>query len=217
MENLSVHEIDIRKSLNEETQKRKELEAKQEAIDKEIAALEARKEQISAEFEESKTQTGELDNQLGEVMETKEKCTTDIETMEQELADLTSDDQMNSDREQHQQFVSWKESVEKVMNEIQKARELEWMKWTPQEIIDWICRLDQGTFRVYREKLAEEIPSKLDNGEDLLFLLQDRQTIRELGVTKIRHRDMLINHIERLNRNNPSKNHAAEKGENPNV
>merc|ERR1719433_700492 len=79
MENLSVHEIDIRKSLNEETQKRKELEVKQEEIDKQIAELEARKEQISAEFEESKTQTGELDNQLGEVMETKEKCTTDIE------------------------------------------------------------------------------------------------------------------------------------------
>lgn len=214
-ETFSSQETDIRKQINEEHQKRQELETKQAEIDQKIAELQEQKKELSSEFDNSKTISSDLDSNLGEVLESKTNVSSAITTMEGGLVDLTSDDQMNSDQEQHDQFLNWKESVEKVMNEIQKARELEWKKWGPQEIIDWVCRLDQGTFRVYKEKLTEEIPLKIDNGEDLLFLLQDRQTIRELGVTKIRHRDMLIQHIERLHRNNPSPD--AEKGENPNV
>jgi len=216
MNNLSLHETDIRKQINEEFGRRQQLGDQQEEIERKIAELEEQKLQLSTEFNNSKTKTSDLESTLTELMESKENVEHEIGSMEHELAGLTSDDQMNSDREQHDQFANWKESVEKVMNEIQKARELEWMKWGPQEIIDWICRLDKGTFRIYEAKLSEEVPLKLDNGEDLMFLLQDRQTIRELGVTKIRHRDQLINHIERLNRNNPSKN-QPKKGENPNV
>lgn len=214
-DNLSSTEIDIRKQINEVHQKRQDLEERQASIDKRIVELQERKQEISSEFDASKTKSSELDASLKDIMESKENIENDIPGLEVKIQNLESDQAMNADQSQHDQYVSWKGNVEKVMNEIQKARELEWKTWGPQEIIDWICRLDQGTFRVYKEKLEEQITSKIDNGEDLLYLLQDRQIIRELGVTKIRHRDMLIQHIERLSRNSPSKN--TEMGENPNV
>jgi len=216
MENLSVHEHEIRTKLNEEIRKREQLDIKKGEIDKQIAELEEQKQQLSVDFTDSQSKSQNLEASLHELVESTSETEHNISSMERDLENLENDDQMIQDQQQHDQFVNWKKSVQKIMNEIQKARELEWKEWGPQEIIDWICRLNQGTFRLYKDKLSEEIPLKIDNGEDLLFLLQDRQTIRELGVTKIRHRDMLIQHIERLHRNNPSKNHP-EKGENPNV
>jgi len=215
-ENLSTQETDIRKQINAEHEKRQELESRQSDIDQKIAELEEQKRQLTIEFDASKTSSSDLESTLHEVLESKENVEHDITDIEHGLADLTSDDQMNSDQDQHNQFLTWKESVDAVMNEIQKARELEWKLWDPQQIIDWICRLDRGTFRVYEEQLKTEIPSKIDSGEDLMYLTKDRQIIRELGVSKIRHRDMLIQHIERLNRNNPS-DRFKENGLNPNV
>jgi len=216
MESLSVHEHEIRTKLNDEIRKREQLDIEKEEIDQKIAKLEEQKQQLSIDFTDSRSKSENLEASLHELVESTSETEHNISSMERDLENLENDDQMIQDQQQHDQFVNWKKSVQKIMNEIQKARELEWKDWGPQEIIDWICRLNQGTFRLYKDKLSEEIPLKIDNGEDLLFLLQDRQTIRELGVTKIRHRDMLIQHIERLHRNNPSKNHP-EKGENPNV
>jgi len=215
-ESLSTQETEIRTQINAEHERRLDLEARQNDIDQKIAELEEQKRQLTMEFDASKTSSSDLESTLHEVLESKETVEHNITDIEHGLADLTSDDQMNSDQDQHNQFLLWKESVDAVMNEIQKARELEWKLWDPQQIIDWICRLDRGTFRVYEEQLKTEIPSKIDSGEDLMYLTKDRQIIRELGVSKIRHRDMLIQHIERLNRNNPS-DRFKENGLNPNV
>jgi len=215
-ESLSTQETDIRKQINTEHEKRQDLESRQSDIDQKIAELEEQKRQLTIEFDASKTSSSDLESTLHEVLESKENVEHNITDIEHGLADLTSDDQMNSDQDSHNQFLTWKESVIAVMNEIQKARELEWKLWDPQQIIDWICRLDRGTFAVYEEQLKTEIPSKIDSGEDLMYLTKDRQIIRELGVSKIRHRDMLLQHIERLNRNNPS-DRFKENGLNPHV
>jgi len=215
MESLELSETDIRKQINGETRKQEDLNTRQDDIDAKIAELEEQKQQFVAEFDASKTISLDLDTELSDVIGKKNSTENEITEMDAKLQEVTDDDSLKSDQEKHNQYSTWRESVEKVMNEIQKARELEWKKWGPQEILDWICRLDQGSFRVYKEKLSVEIHAKIENGEDMLFLLQDQQTIRELGVTKIRHRNMLVEHIKRLNRNNPSKDSAT--GENPNV
>merc|ERR1719461_544853 len=149
----------------------------------------------------------ELESNLESIESSKVALSSDMEELELRLQQFTEDSELNAEQEQHDQFLQWKENVEAVMNEIQKTRELKWKTWGPKEILDWIFRLNHGTFRVYKEKLEVEIPRKIDEGVDLLYLLRDGggQIIRELGVTKIRHRDMLIKHIERLNRNSPQR------------
>jgi len=213
-ENMTLQEKEIRINLNAEVRRRQQLEEQQAAINERIKELKSKREKLLSDFDISTTNSEELETQLREVVENQDLITSVIGDAESHLQEIEDDNTLLEDEQQHGQFLIWKEGVEKVMNEIQKARELEWKKWEPQEIVDWICRLDHGVFRVYKTELEKEIPEKIDIGEDLLYLTRDRQIIRELGVTKIRHRDMLIQHIVRLNRNNPSKN---EKGKNPNV
>jgi len=212
LENLETQEIDIRKQNNEQQRRRNELEKRRAEIEEEIKLLLETKQSISSEFEASKEAVKELDSNLESVESSKVAVNSDVEELDLGLQTFAEDDELNAEQEQHDQFLSWKDNVEAVMNEIQKTRELKWKTWGTKEILDWIFRLNHGTFR------EEEVPRKIDEGVDLLYALQDGggQIIRELGVTKIRHRDMLIKHIDRLNRNSPQRK-QSEKGANPNV
>jgi len=217
LEHLSQKEIDIRRQMNEETQRRADLDSQRLLIDAEIEKLKQQREEIAATFELSRENSSKKAESLEEVLSELENSDGGIQRMEVIVEGLTNDHTLNAEKEQHDQFLAWKQRVEQVMNEIQKARELEWKTWNPQEIVDWICRLSKGTFMVYKERLEQEIPAQMETGVDLLFLLRERQLIRELGVTKIRHRDLLIQHIERLEKNSPAKNKVSEKGTTPNV
>jgi len=208
-------EIEIRKKLNTENSQRQTYREKQQKIDEEIAALKQQREQITLSLDESKGRSDALEQELENLMESQSETTTSIQSISDKLQDLKSDEKINSEKDTIAQFTAWRDSVQGVMNEIQKARELEWKQWSPQEIVDWICRIEKGLFRRYREKLQEEVPSKFEKGEDLVYLLHDRQTIGELGVSKIPHRHMLIKHIERLNRNNPSSLNPNNPVDNP--
>jgi len=208
-------EIEIRKKLNTENSQRQTYREKQQKIDEEIAALKQQREETTLLLDQSKGRSDALEEDLENLMESKSETTTSIQSINDKLQDLKSDEKINSEKDTIAQFTAWRDSVQGVMNEIQKARELEWKQWSPQEIVDWICRIEKGLFRRYREKLQEEVPSKFEKGEDLVYLLHDRQTIGELGVSKIPHRHMLIKHIERLNRNNPSSLNPNNPVDNP--
>lgn len=203
--------------MNQEIQTRADLDSRRQRIDEEIKKLTQQREEIVASFEMSRENSSKFAENLEEVLSELENSDGGIQRMEVIVEELASDQTLNAEKEQHDQFVHWKSKVEAVMNEIQQARELDWKTWSPQEIVDWICRLSKGTFKVYKERLEQEIPAQMETGVDLLFLLRDRQLIRELGVTKIRHRDLLIQHIERLERRSPSKNKVSIKGTTPNV
>jgi len=217
LEHLEQKEIDIRRQMNQEIQTRADLDSRRQRIDEEIEKLTQQREEIVASFEMSRENSSKFAENLEEVLSELENSDGGIQRMEVIVEELASDQTLNAEKEQHDQFVHWKSKVEAVMNEIQQARELDWKTWSPQEIVDWICRLSKGTFKVYKERLEQEIPAQMETGVDLLFLLRDRQLIRELGVTKIRHRDLLIQHIERLERRSPSKNKVSIKGTTPNV
>lgn len=98
------------------------------------------------------------------------------------------------------------EDVKSQANVVEERFQSTWRVWSIEQIINWLCGLDEQFETLYRTKLEQSAPQQLENGED--FEIFDANVLLGLGVEKLRHRLVMMNAISSL-----TAGHFGEEGQ----
>lgn len=71
-----------------------------------------------------------------------------------------------------------------------------WKEWNHDRIVDWICSINNGELKGYKDTLQKNVPELLATGQDLNLV--DKALLLEMGVRRIRDRVTILNHIKEL-------------------
>ena len=110
-------------------------------------------------------------------------------------------------------------------NEIMKMREQlkefrilsidqsNYLGWSGDEFVDWICGLDDGAFKQYEEKLRSTFKEEEISGSAIPYL--QKEEWKGFGVKNYMHRTLIQAHVEEL-KQNQNKNDSNYNGEGKN-
>eukprot|EP01084_Bolivina_argentea_P094422 169746_1 len=71
-----------------------------------------------------------------------------------------------------------------------------WMKWTSNQFVDWIITLDSGEYKKYENTLRDSFGKEQVDGSSIPHI--GRSDWQGWGITNLKHRVQLQNHIQRL-------------------
>merc|ERR1719361_204344 len=153
-------------------------------IDQQIQILQQERKRISDEI----TTFGESQSEKEVNLQTHEKKMDNLRIAlsqaEEGLAELEQNQELIEGQKKLKSYATWRKGLDLIMDEIEQTREIEWKKWTPRQVVGWICRLDNGEFKKYEKNLLSKADEILTCGGDLTLL--DKATWAEMGVSKVK-------------------------------
>jgi len=180
-----------------------------DTLQTEIKKLETdlRKQKQKLDLEKNKiTELNDNQNKLKEKTARNRKDIVELEKQLNENDDLT-------DIQMKDEYSTWNKNLELFVETVNTFYEINWRKWTVEETVAWICRLDNAQYRHYKDKLKTGLAERIDTGDDLTLL--DMVTLNEIGILKIRDRKKILGHVKRLQHIEGTPESAAEETKEP--
>jgi len=179
-------------------------------LEKRIKDLEEQLLQKNYEIKHHGDEIDTIEKQLEDKISTRASTEHNRDELRQklEVQTETNKEELSQSKAQLRQYDNWCREVKTLMSELDKAHEQRWRDWNPEDIVSWICKLDNGKYKEYKEVLTQNVEEKLESGTDLTCL--DMNTLLELGIKKIPHRKHILAHIKSLEELRKVKNQLDE-------
>ena len=81
---------------------------------------------------------------------------------------------------------------------------LNYLSWTANDVIDYLCLLDNGKYKKYNKKLREIFIKESINGNTICYI--DKSTLRDWGINNIVDRTKIFQHLQNILNQNQNKN-----------
>ena len=104
----------------------------------------------------------------------------------------------------------------KIQQELKELKRLhldpaDYLKWSSDDVVDYLCTLDDGKYEKYSAKLRSIFVEENVNGEVLHHI--DKPSLRDWGVSDFGDRSKIYNHLQKIvNRNIDKKHDVNENG-----
>ena len=92
------------------------------------------------------------------------------------------------------------------LNELKRINSIDpnrYLEWNTEELVLWICGLDNGKFKKYKDRLIDAFKEQGVDGKGVEFL--DKQELRGFGIDSFMDRGLIYKHIQGLSANNNIK------------
>jgi len=166
-----------------------QIQERRDELQNEILELERQLEQKRNELTEIEKKEQEIAISLENSLQEAESINEELTDLENKLKEFNDEDKKIGVR----CVQNWMDAVESVMENINVHN---WKEWNHDRIVDWICSINNGELKGYKDTLEKNVPELLESGEDLNLV--DKALLLEMGVRRIRDRMTILNHIKGL-------------------
>ena len=139
-------------------------------------------------------QIAELLSMIQDLNEKQENSSREIEAMkrDKEEKDKIIEDLQNERKEMEIELNELREEVKQFR--MQNIDPKNYKQWKSDEVVTWICSLDDGEYKCYEDMLRSELKKQsIDGG---CFEEIDGQDVKLWGIENFRHRKAIVKHIE---------------------